>query len=201
MTTFRASSCVLASALFCTSLGHAAESPAPAAGSSTPASAIYALTGAGSVLDKAGGAAPQAVGSLQVVLPLIHYASLELMGSAGYVRGDGSSPDDMWLRLGLGARIEDTHRAFRPYGSLRFVHIHYATAETWKDYPVDSLLGSSSAGLQHRSGMALAFGVSWRIPHTDGKLRAMAELEGSWVPIGDPPAWAAMGEVGLGYAF
>jgi hypothetical protein len=201
MTSLRLFSCALASGLSLSSLAHAAESPPLTAGEAAPASAIYALTGAGSVIDKAGGPAPQAVGSLQVVLPLLHYVSLELMGSGGYVRGDGSSPDDMWLRLGLGARIEDTHRAFRPYGSLRFVHIHYATAETWKDYPADSLLGSSSAGLQHRSGMALAFGVSWRVPHTDGKLRAMAELEGSWVPIGDPPAWAAMGEVGLGYAF
>jgi hypothetical protein len=155
------------------------------------------------VLDKPGGAAPAATGSLVVVLPLLRYLALELMGSAGYVRGDGASPDDGWLRLALGARVEDSHasRGFRPYGSIRFVHIHYATAETWKDHPADSFLGSSAAGLQHRSGMAAAGGVSWLIPHTDGKLRAMLEAEVSWVPIGTPPAWAVTSQLGLGYAF
>ncbi len=171
------------------------------AAAALPANVVYAAAGAGSVLDKAGGAAPAAVGSLVVALPLLRYATLELMGTAGYARGDGAAPDDMWLRLALGARLEDSRKALRPYGALRFVHIHYATAETWKDHPADSLLGSSSAGLQHRSGMALAGGMSWLVPHSDGRVRAMLEAEVSWVPIGNPPAWAVTSELGLGYAF
>jgi hypothetical protein len=180
---------------------NAAETGASASASMSPSSVIYAAAGAGSVLDKAGGPAPAATGSIHVALPLLRYLAVELMGSAGYVRGDGSSPDDMWMRLALGARVEDSRRAFRPYGALRFVHIHYATAETWKDHPADSFLGSSAAGLQHRSGMAGALGLSWLIPHTDGKLRAMAEVELAWVPIGTPPAWAVTSEIGLGVVF
>ena len=145
-----------------------------------------------------------ATGSLLVALTLLRFVALELMGSAGYAprgrhlarRACGSV--SRWGRVSRDSRSPS---ALRPYGAVRFVHIHYATAETWKDHPADSFLGSSAAGLQHRSGMAGAAGLSWLIPHTDGKLRAMVEAELSWVPIGTPPAWALTSEVGLGYAF
>ena len=89
----------------------------------------------------------------------------------------------------------------RPYAAVRLVHVHFAPSETWAAHPLDSLAGSSSEGLQHRSGTALATGVSLPVPGTQGHLRAMAEAELSWIPVGDAPAWFLGVETGLGYAF
>jgi hypothetical protein len=162
--------------------------------------AIYGSAGVGSVLDKPGGAAPAATTSLRLALPLARVLALELMGTTGYAIGRGT-PDDFWARLAIGLRVEDSARAFRPYGALRLVHQHYASVSTWEDHPGASIAGSSNEGLQHRSGTALAGGLSWTLPRTGDRVRAMAEVEVSWVPVGDGPAWFATTELGIGYAF
>ncbi|HEY8087301.1 MAG TPA: hypothetical protein VIF09_05640 [Polyangiaceae bacterium] len=161
---------------------------------------LYLATGGGSVLDTARGAVPSTQGSLRLDLPLARVVALELMGSAGFAFGH-DEPDDTWLRLALGLRIEDAWAAFRPYAAVRLVHIHFAPSETWARHPLDSLAGSSTEGLQHRSGTAVAGGVSFPLPGTTGRLRAMAEAELSWIPVGDAPAWFLGVEGGLGYAF
>jgi hypothetical protein len=186
----------------------ASPSPARAAGAeggtdtapSTSRVAIYASAGGGSVLDKAGGPAPSATGSLRLALPMARFFAVEVSGSSGYAIGRGTS-DDFWLRLALGLRVEDAHRALRPYGVFRLVHIHFAPVSTWEAHPGDSIAGSSTEGLQHRSGAALGAGVSWAVPRTEDHLRAMAEIEVSWIPIGDPPSWFATAEAGFGYSF
>jgi hypothetical protein len=161
---------------------------------------VYGAAGVGSVLDKPGGAAPAADASLTLALPLARLVALELMGSTGYALGHGTE-DDFWARLALGLRIEDSFRDLRPYGAFRLVHLHYASAETWLQHPLDSIAGSSSEGLQHRSGMGAAAGLSWTIPHTRGKVRVMGEAELAWVPVGIGPAWFLTTSVGLGYGF
>ena len=161
---------------------------------------IYAAYGVGSVLDKSGGAAPAAGAGLTVTVPLVRVLAIELMGTTGYALGH-ESEDDFWARLAIGLRLEDSKRKLRPYGALRFVHLHYAPAQTWLDHPGDSIAGSSSEGLQHRSGMAAAAGVSWAIPRTHDKLRVMAEAELAWVPIGTGPEWFLATTVGFGCAF
>jgi hypothetical protein len=173
---------------------------APDASRSAPRVTLYASAGGGSVLDKAGGPAPSATGSIRLALPLARFFALEVSGTSGYAVGRGT-PDDLWLRLALGLRIEDAHQALRPYGAFRLVHIHFAPVSTWEAHPGDSIAGSSTEGLQHRSGSALAAGLSWSFPHTQDRVRAMAEAEVSWVPIGNPPAWFMTVEAGVGYAF
>ncbi|MGO8998534.1 MAG: hypothetical protein ACLQVI_34875 [Polyangiaceae bacterium] len=172
----------------------------PAATSSRVA--IYAGAGVGSVLDKPGGAAPAGGTVLVLTLPLMRLLTVELIGSTGYALGHVTgTEDDFWARLALGLRIEDSLRTLRPYGAFRLVHLHYASAQTWIDHPGDSIAGSSSEGLQHRSGMALAGGISWTVPHTKQKLRIMGEAELAWVPIGTGPAWFLTTSLGLGLAF
>ncbi len=192
----------VASLLLASSTARAAPNPdaAPASPSTAPRVAIYGAAGVGSVLDKPGGAAPSATTSLHLALPLTRVLALELMGTTGYALGHGT-PDDFWARLALGLRLEDAARALRPYGALRLVHQHYAPVTTWEGHPGASIAGASNEGLQHRSGTALAGGVSWTVPHTDDRVRAMAEIEVSWVPVGDGPAWFATTELGIGYAF
>jgi hypothetical protein len=172
----------------------------PDASRAAPRVTLYASAGGGSVLDKAGGPAPSATGSLRLALPLARFLALEVSGTSGYAVGRGT-PDDLWLRLALGLRVEDARRALRPYGALRLVHIHFAPVSTWEAHPGDSIAGSSTEGLQHRSGSALAGGLSWSFPYTQDRVRAMAEAELSWVPIGNPPAWFTTVEAGIGYAF
>jgi hypothetical protein len=164
-----------------------------------PRTTLYASAGGGSVLDEAGGAAPSATSSLRLALPLGRWAALEGAGTSGYVLGRGT-PDDYWLRLAIGVRVEDAQQALRPYAALRLVHVHFAPVSTWQEHPGASIAGSSTEGLQHRSGSALAGGVTWALPHGGG-WRAMAEGELSWVPIGDPPAWFVSVEAGVGYPF
>ena len=186
------------------STGALADLPTPDEHASPPAAisriALYAAAGVGSVLDKGGGAAPAGDSSLTLTLPLARLVAVELMGSTGYAIGHGTG-DDFWARLALGLRVEDSLRDLRPYGALRLVHLHYAPAETWVQHPFDSAAGSSSEGLQHRSGMGLAGGLSWTIPHTRGRARVMAEAELSWVPVGTGPAWFLGTSAGIGYGF
>lgn len=165
-----------------------------------PRLVLYGAAGVGSVLDKGGGAAPAGDSSLMLVLPIVRVVALELMGSTGYAVGHGTE-DDFWARLAIGLRIEDTLRDLRPYGAFRLVHLHYAAAETWAQHPLDSIAGSSSEGLQHRSGMGLAGGLSWAIPRTQGRVRVVTEAELSWVPIGTGPAWFLTTSAGIGYGF
>jgi len=192
----------VASVLLATTSSRAASEPDAPPSSPSPASraAIYGSAGVGSVLDKSGGAAPSATTSLRLSLPLARVLALELMGTTGYAIGRGT-PDDFWARLAIGLRVEDSARAFRPYGAFRLVHQHYASVSTWEDHPGASIAGSSNEGLQHRSGTAIAGGLSWTIPRTDDRVRAMVEIEVSWVPVGDGPAWFAATEAGIGYAF
>jgi hypothetical protein len=167
----------------------------------SPRVAIYAGSGVGSVLDKPGGAAPSGGTLLALTLPIARLVTVELIGSTGYALGHVTgTEDDFWARLALGLRIEDSLRTLRPYGAFRLVHLHYAPVQTWLDHPGDSIAGSSSEGLQHRSGMGLAGGVSWTVPHTKGRLRLMGEGELSWVPIGTGPAWFLTTSLGLGLA-
>ncbi|HEY1695392.1 MAG TPA: hypothetical protein VGG39_24655 [Polyangiaceae bacterium] len=161
---------------------------------------VTLATGAGSVLDTARGAVPSTQGSLRLTLPLARALALELLGTAGFAFGH-DEPDDAWLRLGLGLRLEDAWASVRPYASFRLVHIHFAPSETWASHPLDSFAGSSTEGLQHRSGMATAVGISFPVPRAGSPLRAMAEAELSWLPVGDPPSWFLGVEAGLGYAF
>jgi hypothetical protein len=165
-----------------------------------PVKVLYGSAGIGSVLSTPHGAVPSAQGSLHFTLPFGHYVAVELHGTLGYSIGT-SEPNDLWARLGLGVRVEKNNADFSPYGALRLVHLHYAPAEVWWEHPGASIAGSSASGIQHSSGMAAAFGVTWVVPSTDRRLRAMAELEGSWIPIGNAPEWFTTTEVGLGYAF
>jgi hypothetical protein len=139
---------------------------------------------------------------LALTLPIVRLVAVELMGSTGYALGHTTgTEDDFWARLALGLRIEDSLRALRPYGAFRLVHLHYAPVQTWLDHPGDSIAGSSSEGLQHRSGMALGGGLSWTVPRTKQKLRLMGEAELAWVPIGTGPAWFLTTTLGAGLAF
>src|ERR1700685_1442048 len=104
-------------ALASASRAHAADPDVPPDASySAPRVTLYASAGGGSVLDKAGGPAPSAPGSVRLGLPLARFFALEVSGTSGYAAGRGT-PDDLWLRLALGLRIEDAHQALRPYGA------------------------------------------------------------------------------------
>ena len=131
--------------------------------------------------------------------PLGRLFALEIIGSGGISAARASEPNNAWLRLAIGVRLERTDVwGFRPYGALRIVHIHYAPTTTWRDYPGASFLGDSSKGLEHRSGLGLAAGFSHGLGDT--RLRAFAELEPSWIAIGNGPKFFAAVTAGLGVA-
>lgn len=184
--------------------------PAPAAEAARPPPAaepgppvvIYSSAGVGSVLAAPHGPAPSAEGTLRANLPFGRFLALELFLSAGYaVLSD--EPNSFWGRIGVGLRAGKTGPGISPYGAFRLVHMHYAAADVWWEHPGSSILGSSADGLQHSSGMCAAFGITWPLfPKLLGAhVRGMAELEGSWIPVGNAPPWFATAEAGLGYAF
>jgi hypothetical protein len=175
--------------------------PAKVASPETPGSTVvYSSAGFGSVLGAPHGPAPSVQGTFHVNLPFGHYVALELLFTAGYANVS-AAPNDFWGRIGLGLRFEKASQGLSPFGAFRLVHLHYAPAETWWEHPGASIAGSSADGLQHSSGMAAAFGVTWRFPGAGGHVRGMAEIETSWIPIGNAPEWFATGEVGFGYSF
>jgi hypothetical protein len=178
--------------------------PAPVAPADVKANApvVYTSAGVGSILATPHGPGPSATGTLRLGLPFGRLFSAELFLSAGYALLP-AEPNSFWGRIGLGLRVGKNGPTFTPYGAFRLVHMHYAPAEVWWEHPGSSILGSSADGLQHSSGMAAAAGVSWPFPFpkTRGHLRGMAELEASWIPIGNAPPWFLTGEVGVGYAF
>lgn len=160
---------------------------------------LYAGSAAASVLDTSAGAVPALGGALTATIPLGRLFALELVGSAGVSAARAEEPNNAWLRLALGLRIERTDVwGFRPYGALRLVHLHFAPTQTWSDHPGASILGDSSHGLDHRSGLGLAGGFSHGLGDTP--FRVFAELEPSWVPIGRGPKFFAATTFGLGVA-
>jgi hypothetical protein len=165
-----------------------------------PVHVLYASAGVGAVLQTPHGAIPSAQGTLRFTLPFGRHVALEVLGTTGYAIGT-REPNAFWARLGLGFRVEANGPTLSPYGAFRLVHLHFASAETWWEHPGASIAGSSSEGLQHSSGMAMAFGVTWPVAGARSHFCAMAEVEGSWIPVGNAPEWFLTTEVGLGYRF
>jgi hypothetical protein len=160
---------------------------------------LWAGGAVASVLDTGAGAVPALGGQLAGTFPLGRLFALELQGAAGISAKVDSEPSHAWLRLALGLRLERTDAwGFRPYVAARLVHIHYALSTTWRDYPGDSLLGSSSRGLEHRSGLGLGLGFSYGLGQTP--FRVFADLEPSWVPIGNGPKLFAVLASGVAVA-
>lgn len=152
-----------------------------------------------SVLDTSAGAVPAVGGSIGAGFPLGKLFALELIGSSGVSFARDDEPYNIWIRLALGLRVERTDAwGFRPYGALRLLHIHFARAETWRDNPAASILGDSSRGLDHRSGLGAAGGVSYGIGGS--RFRVFGEVEPSWVPIGRGPKFFAAMTLGFGVA-
>lgn len=160
---------------------------------------LWAGGAVASVLDTGAGAVPALGGQLAGTFPLGRLFALELQGSAGISAKVDTEPSNAWLRLALGLRLERTDAwGFRPYVAARIVHIHFAPSTTWRDYPGDSLLGSSSRGLEHRSGLGVGLGFSYGLGRSP--FRVFADLEPSWVPIGDGPKLFAVLASGVAVA-
>lgn len=180
-------------------LAWAVEADAPPESARPRALTIYAGTAGISVLDTGAGAVPAIGGELGATFPLGKLFALELLGAAGLSAARDTEPNNIWIRLALGLRVERTDTwGLRPYGGLRLVHIHYAKAETWRDHPGASLLGDSSRGLDHRSGLGLVGGVSHGMGAS--RFRIFAELEPSYVPIGRGPQLFVAATFGFGAA-
>jgi len=194
------------SLLFAPAAAHAADrapeardAPAASSRERPRALTLYLGSAGASVLDTSAGAVPAVGGSLGAGIPLGRLFALELIGSGGVSAARGEEPNNIWIRLALGLRVERTDAwGLRPYGALRVVHIHFAKAETWRDYPGASLLGDSSKGLDHRSGLGLAGGLSYGFGGS--RFRFFGELEPSWVPIGRGPQLFAALTLGVGAA-
>ncbi len=160
---------------------------------------MYGGSAAASVLDTTAGAVPAIGGSLTAAFPLGKWLALELVGSGGVSAARRDEPNNAWVRLALGLRVERTDAwGLRPYGALRLVHIHFAPTQTWHDHPGASILGDSSHGLEHRSGVGVGLGLSHGLGASP--LRMFAELEPSWVPIGHGPQLFAALTAGFGFA-
>lgn len=207
--TSRSSACLVALAIVTFHQVGAAAEPEPQAsrGAGTSANvrvrprafSIYAGGATASVLDTSAGAVPALGGSLTAAFPLGKLFALELVGSGGLSAARDTEPNNAWIRLALGLRLERTDAwGFRPYGAFRLVHIHFASTTTWRDHPGASILGDSSHGLEHRSGLGLAAGFSHGLG--DSPFRVFAELEPSWVPIGHGPRFFASATFGFGVA-
>lgn len=177
----------------------ARDAPTPAKGERPRSLTIYLGSAGVSVLDTSAGAVPAVGGSLGAGVPLGKLFALELIGSGGVSAARDDEPNNIWIRLALGLRVERTDAwGVRPYGAFRIVHIHFAKAETWRDYPGASILGDSSKGLDHRSGLGLAGGVSYGMGGS--RFRIFGEIEPSWVPIGRGPQLFAAATLGFGVA-
>lgn len=142
------------------------------------------------------------VGNLTLVWNRWDWLALELYGDSGYVAlSEPGTTGDYWNRLGLGARLENRRARLRPFASFRLVHIHLAPWEIWRDHPAAAWAGSSDVGLQHRSGMSAALGVSLPAPLLPNHLRMMTAVELMYVPVGDGPQLFPLGSLGLGWTF
>jgi hypothetical protein len=177
----------------------AVEADSPSPPSRSRSLTVYAGTAAISVLDTGAGAVTAIGGELGATFPLGRLFALELLGAAGGSAARDTEPVNLWIRLALGLRVERTDTwGLRPYGGLRLVHLHFAKAETWRDYPGASLLGDSSRGLDHRSGLGLVGGVSHGMGAS--RFRIFAELEPTYVPIGRGPQLFVAATFGFGAA-
>ena len=152
---------------------------------------LYAGAGPGAV----DGGGPAGIGSLTLVWSPTGILAAELLGDAG------GTTTELWQRLALGARIEKRGRRTRPFASLRLTHIHMAPYEVWVTNPGQAFAGGSEIGVEHRSGLSAAVGVSTVVPRTRERARMFISGEMMWVPVGSGPQWFPIVQAGFGYRF
>jgi hypothetical protein len=162
-----------------------------------PEGGIY--IGAGGGVLPVGHAAGSAFGSLVVDRPLFWRMGFWMSGEGqGIVRDPESS---LALRLCFGFRIDMVRtesRKVRLQGTLAFAHQHEAPISGWRDHPGENLLGESSSGLGHRSGVEAGVGVLFTpwIDSRNGFLRrtrALVRFSAMWLPDdAGPPLYLAL---------
>jgi len=176
----------------------AESAPATPAKKAPPASSVYFTGGGGAIIEEARAAF---TGTATILRPIGGFFALEIALGAGWSPSGPAKEDLFWGRINLGARFEATRAAVRPFASLRLTHVHMATLMTWHDHPLASAAGSSEHGLGHRSGIAIAGGISAAVPGTKGHLRLVVDAEMLWIAIGHGPRWLPALQTGLGWSF
>ena len=86
----------------------------------------------------------------------------DVVGRSGTVHARSQFEDQFYLALAAGPGIT-TGEA--PDGwefrlSPRVTHVHHATTASWRATPIANMLGDSDGGVEHRTGLELALGVT-----------------------------------------
>ena len=87
---------------------------------------------------------------------------IDFIGGVGYLRQSPNWLSDMasiYLSIGPSWHKNISHN-FSIYSGIRFLHLHHATLESWRNTPFANLTGDSAGGVLHRSGFGMAIGCS-----------------------------------------
>ena len=87
---------------------------------------------------------------------------LDIVGKSGQLFARSSYDNQLYLALGAGAGIStgEAPNGWEFRFSPRVTHVHHASTDSWRETPLSNLAGDSDGGVQHRSGVELAAGVT-----------------------------------------
>lgn len=165
-----------------------AEAPAPAA---APAPALRDTWAIGFSLRPEFAPGGRGIGThLALRYRLLDWLDLDLAGRGLLATAwDDTDDDELYVALVAGlayAPLADVDR-YAPRAALRFIHVHHATTQSWRDTPIANIAGDSDGGVRHRSGLEVALGLQgprlfdlW-----DSAGRLDFELSGSMLPSSD----------------
>ncbi len=140
------------------------------------------------------------VGLLGLDVALTKWLWPDLIVGAGAYSG----PGDVVTLFRIGTRLVwPTESRLKPWLWLAFAHQHETLFANAKDHPVDSLLGLSENGVNHRSGFTAGVGLSYELPPGHGsKLAGRLQARLAWTEllgVGSPRSIDAL--IGVGVAF
>ena len=115
---------------------------------------------------------------------------VDIVGKSGQLFAEDNLPNHLYLALGVGPGLSTGPGLDRWEVRLspRFTHVHHASTDSWRATPFKNLTGDSGGGVEHRSGIELALGVT---SPAKGSLRNVqmiwsADLLLNHLPSSDP---------------
>lgn len=159
-----------------------------------PRTTLFAGAGAGVISGTGEAYIPLSLG---LVVPLAPWIAADAEAQSG--TAPTGEQGTYLARLAAGARLTTIGGRLRPFGALRFVHIHMAPLGEWLDDPL-GMLGGANEAIVHRSGLAVSGGATYRLLEASPHWYLAPSAEVFWIALGDGPRFTGSVQIALGWA-
>ena len=145
-----------------------------------------------------------AFGQIAARYDITDHVFVDAAGRTGAALRTFPDQDQLYVALLSGVGLSTGHwlDAWKLHVSARFAHIHHASVESWGETPGANIGGTSSGGVEHRSGAEFGLGTQGPALYVaDGGFTVgwNAELLAQWLPASPELSWGLGGMLGLNH--